>query len=314
MVGREKTTSTQQIDNMPHKDVQLILFFHEPGAGGDCVLKMLDGATLYGKKLRTTHDFTVNDEGRATPQLRQEYSDLIDKPESVQEHSQVGKDIQVIHRWLDHARSKNEILVVRLCEDWKTVIDIQKAIEGTFTITMQVPINMHQCAMKNRHKVVSDYAYFGDENFEKLKAVDKKKALGFLYTKMLASGEGVVFDDKVTDYEQVDYFCSIEHLYTDRFAEQLTSDLKIDIHNDAKKFHGAWLDQQSPLYKFKLSDDERFKKCFGYNSKAKHSDISFELDWIDKSFLLYYQKSNNLRIDAGIGTTKDTIAYLESVK
>tara|TARA_E500000331_G_scaffold346989_1_gene386576 strand:- start:2549 stop:3448 length:900 start_codon:yes stop_codon:yes gene_type:complete len=299
---------------MPHKDVQLILFFHEPGAGGDCVLKILDGATLHGKKLRTTHDFTVNDEGRATPKLRDEYSALIQNTDTVQEHSQVGKDMEVIRRWLNHALSKNEILVLRLCEDWQVVVDIQKAIKETFTITMQVPTNMHQCAMKNRHKVLSDYAYFGDETFEKLKAVDKKKALGFLYTKMLASGEGVVFDDKVTNYEQVDYFCSIEHLYTDRFVEQLTTDLDIDIHNEAKKFHTAWLGQQSPLYKFKLSDDERFKKCFGYNSKSKHSDRSFELDWIDKSFLLYYQKSNNLPIDAGIGTTKDTIAYLESAK
>ena len=84
MVGREETTSTQQIDNMPHKDVQLILFFHEPGAGGDCVLKILDGATLHGKKLRTTHDFTVNDEGRATPKLRDEYSALIQNTDTVQ--------------------------------------------------------------------------------------------------------------------------------------------------------------------------------------------------------------------------------------
>jgi len=298
---------------MLHKNVKLLLFFHEPGTCGDAVIKILDNSMFNGKKIVATHEFAVDKNGRASPQLRDEYKDLLDDPSMVEQHADVGKDMTIIQRWIDHAEAKNEILVLRLCEHWQTVVNIQNTIKNTFTITMEVPKNMHQCVLKNRHKTIADVPYVNDKNFEKLKTTDNKKALAFLYTKMLASGEGVSFNDKVDDYTQAEYLCSIEHLHTENFISRLCTELGIITSRIALDFHTNWLDRQSPLYKFNLTKNLGFRECFGFNSKSPHSDQNFELDWLDKSFLLYYQKTKKLPLTSKVNTTADTINYLQSI-
>jgi|TARA_R110000796_G_scaffold13438_1_gene43391 hypothetical protein len=297
---------------MLDSNTNIILFFHEPGTCGDAVLKILNDATLDGKQLVTTHDFLLNRDGRSDPELKKEYANLLG---SVREprHSHLWEDMTIIRRWMDHAKSRDQILIMRLCEHWQSVSNIQKAIENSFTITMGIPDNMHQCVLKNRHKTTQDIPFFNDENFEKLRRKDKSKALGFLYTKMLKSGEGVHFDHKVRNFKEVDYLCDIESLHTNNFVDVLSADLGLEIGIDGKAYHNEWLSQQSPLYKFNLFTNNKFKECFGYNSKAPVSDQTFELTWLDKSFLLYYQKFHNLPNIPISNTTIDVINYFQKL-
>ena len=292
-----------------HKDVKLLIFFHEPGTGGDCVIKMLDGAKLGNKRLRSTHYFEVDHRGRSYPLARDEYLALFDDPGVMTEHGDMGKDISVVERLIAHTDSKDQILVLRMCEQWDTVERLQNTIPNTFTVTMQVPDNMHQCVLKNRHKVVHGYDPIPDRNFETMKKIDGKKALALLYTKMLVSGEGVTFDDKVTDCSKVDYPCSIEKLYTAGFTDVLDKDLGIAVGDHAGQFHSQWLDRQSPLYRFNLSDNPHFRECFGFNPLSPANNGSFDLDYLDRAYLLHYQKTKNWPSVRGITDTDGATKY-----
>lgn len=294
---------------MLHRDAKLLLFFHEPGTGGDCVTNMLDGAKLGNKRLRSTHQYLLDHHGRSQPSPRDEYLALFDDPRVLTEHSDMGKDLGVVQRLIDHADRKDQILVLRMCEQWDTVERLQNTIPDTFTITMQVPHNMHQCVLKNRHKVVRTYEPIDDRNFETLKKIDGRKALGLLYTKMLASGEGVTFDDKLTDHSKIDYPCSIEQLHTARFTEVLAKDLGIELGDHARIFHSQWLDRQSPLYRFNLSDNPHFRECFGFNPLSPINNGSFDLDLLDRAYLLHYQKTKNWPPVRGIRDTDGVVKY-----
>lgn len=297
---------------MLDSNTNVILFFHEPGTCGDAVLKILDDSTLDGKRLLTTHDFSLNSEGRSDPLIKPEFAELLDSlPEP--KHSHLWEDMTLLRRWIDHAKSKNQLLVMRLCEHWESVSNIQQAFENTFTITMGIPSNMHQCVLKNRHKTAQDIPYFDDENFETLRKKDKSKALAYLYTKMLSSGEGVHFDHKVKDFQQVDYLCDLESMHTIGFLDSLSKDLGLDFGINGIDYHHEWLFRQSPLYRFNLSSNSRFKECFGYNSKAPSSGQPFELSWLDRSFLLHYQKVHKLPDVPVNKTTTDVIDYFQNL-
>ena len=45
---------------MLHKNVKLLLFFHEPGTCGDAVIKILGNSTFNGKKIVATHIATLD--------------------------------------------------------------------------------------------------------------------------------------------------------------------------------------------------------------------------------------------------------------
>lgn len=297
---------------MLDSNTSVILFFHEPGTCGDAVLKVLDDATLNGKPLLTTHDFSLNSEGRSDPAMKTEFAALLGThPEP--KHSHLWEDMTLIHRWIDHAQSQNKLLVMRLCEHWESVSNIQEAFPNTFTITMAIPDNMHQCVLKNRHKTAQDIPFFDDKNFETLRRKDKNKALAYLYTKMLSSGEGVHFDHKVKNFQQVDYLCDLEKMHTLNFLDTLSNDLGLKFGSMGKEYHDKWLSQQSPLYRFNLSTDSRFRECFGFNSKAVYNPEPFDLSWLDKAFLMHYQKSNNLPDVPVNKSTIDIIKYFQNL-
>ena len=307
---------------MIHRDVSMILFFHEAGTGGDTVLKALDNSSLSGRKISTTHDFEAQEDGRSNPGYKKEYRDLLDDPSVYLSHTDTGKDLSLVQRWLTHAQTKNEIPIIRMRKDWDTVVNIQKSFEKTYTITMDVPKNMHQCVLKARHKVVSEsdrWNYdplshrYNDPDFEKLKHLEPKKALSVLYEKMWANEEKVSFDDRVKEYNQADYLCSIENLHTDNFIDTLSADLGITIDRSMVTFHSDWLARQSPLYRFDLSQGTVFRDCFGFNSKAPGSAESFDLDPLDKAFLTHYQRTNKLPPVPDVNTTNDVVTYFKSI-
>ena len=299
-------------------DTNIIFLHHDAGSGGDTIATILEDNELF----ETTYTFTLNKNGRTVTQYKSYYNDIlfnkidngqiIKTPVDFYWHDK--KDLDILKNAIDDTNSKGKILVLKV-NSWDSLKNLKNEFTNSKIVAIDYPKSIFNCILKNNYKLIptNNKEAIIDKNQEKLANKDLIKSHAYFLLNMLKHKK-LNYLNPIQNEKIVDIKINFENILLDSFLSYLGNLFQYNFNDKSKRYHANWLENQSKMYRYKITDNKKFNECFGYNKLATINEKNIKLDYIDQTFLIHYTKTNNLNLPKNtIKNAKDAIGFFENL-